>query len=178
MTRIYALLFAVALTLNACATVGPIAITCGIQDIAILAADYNQIVADYKARDWADLVREAEKLGWATIDCVGSSAATKDPALAPSVKEFRSLHAVELRAAGVSACNGLPLPSPEIGTGSQPAAMAPATLSACDAARGKPLTGIATHGRCMCWRESKTNWRESRWVAVGEMPGAGLVAAR
>ena len=55
MTRIYALLFAVALTLNACATAGPLVLNCGLQDVAILAADYDQIVADYKAKDWMAL---------------------------------------------------------------------------------------------------------------------------
>jgi hypothetical protein len=98
------LLWALSIAGMSCATAGPLVLNCGLQDIAILASDYNQIVADYKAKDWIDLAKEAEKVGWATVDCVGTSASVKDPTLAPAVKEFRSLHAVEFRAAGVNAC--------------------------------------------------------------------------
>jgi len=42
-------------------------------------------------------------------------------------------------------------------------------LGACDVACGKPLTGLATHGRCLCWRESKTDWRQSRWVPISNV---------
>jgi hypothetical protein len=102
MTRIYALLFAVALTLN-CATAGPIAVKCGLQDIVIAAADYSQIKADYKAHDWAALAQEAEKIGWSTFDCISADMVTKDPSLAPARQEFKREHAVEFRSAGVSA---------------------------------------------------------------------------
>lgn len=40
------------------------------------------------------------------------------------------------------------------------------SLSTCDRACGAPLTSIATSSGCSCWRASKANWRESRWVAL------------
>jgi hypothetical protein len=103
MTRIYALLFALTLTLAACATVGPIAVKCGLQDISIAAADYAEIKAAYEAHDWPTLVKEAEKIGWATFDCVTADMVSKDSTLAPAREEFRREHAVEFRAAGVRA---------------------------------------------------------------------------
>jgi hypothetical protein len=100
MTRIYALLFAVALFLSACATVGPIAIKCGLQDVSIAAADYAEIAADVKTKDWTDLAKEAEKIGWATLHCVLGDQVAKDASVKPNVDEFRRLHSVEFRAAG------------------------------------------------------------------------------
>lgn len=103
MTRLYALIFAAAVLLNACATAGPIAIKCGLQDIEIAAADYTQIKTDVQTKNWADLAREAEKIGWATLDCVLGVQARENPELRDNIHEFRSQHAVEFRAAGASA---------------------------------------------------------------------------
>lgn len=80
-----------------CATAGPIAIKCGLQDVQIAAADYAQIKADIQTKNWQDLVKEAEKIGWATVDCVLGAQARQSPELKPNVDEFRRLHAVELR---------------------------------------------------------------------------------
>lgn len=46
------------------------------------------------------------------------------------------------------------------------------SLASCDAACGKPLTGLATSTGCSCWRASATNWRESRWVALASNSSA------
>ena len=105
MTRICALLFAAALTLNACATAGPIAVKCGLQDIAIAANDYAEIAADVHSKNWTDLAKLGESLGWATLDCVLGNRASKNAAVKANVEEFRRLHSVEFRAAGGSACN-------------------------------------------------------------------------
>jgi hypothetical protein len=37
--------------------------------------------------------------------------------------------------------------------------------SDCDRSCGKEFSGLATPSGCWCWRESKTDWRASRWVA-------------
>ena len=103
MTRIYTLLLGVALTLNGCATAGPIAIKCGIQDVQIAAADYAEIKADIQSKNWTDLAKVGESIGWATLDCVLGDEATKNQAAKPSIDEFRRLHAVEFRSAK-SAC--------------------------------------------------------------------------
>ena len=103
MIRIYALLIGVALTLNGCATAGPIAIKCGIQDVQIAAADYAEIKADIQSKNWTDLAKVGESIGWATLDCALGDEATKNPAAKPSIDEFRQLHAVEFRSAK-SAC--------------------------------------------------------------------------
>jgi hypothetical protein len=90
-----------------CATVGPIAIKCGIADVQIAAADYTEISADFHAKpvNWTDLASVAERLGYATFDCVANDQAAKDPTIKPAVQEFKAKHAAEFRSAGVSACN-------------------------------------------------------------------------
>lgn len=87
-----------------CATAGPIAVKCGLQDIAIAAADYAEIAADIQAKDWDDLAKEGEKLGWATLDCVLGDQVAQNPSVKANVYEFRRLKSVEFRAAGGSAC--------------------------------------------------------------------------
>jgi hypothetical protein len=138
MIRIYALLIGVALTLNGCATAGPIAIKCGIQDVQIAAADYAEIKADIQSKNWTDLAKVGESIGWATLDCVLGDEATKNQAAKPSIDEFRQLHAVEFRSAK-SACrspgDATPKTGPtarEDGAGSTPA--------------GWPTTGSKTKG--------------------------------
>lgn len=103
MTRITALLFAAALTLNACATAGPIAVKCGLQDVAIAASDYAEIAADVKTKNWDDLAKVAERIGYATLDCVLGDQVAKDGSIKGNVDEFRRLKSVEFRSAGVGA---------------------------------------------------------------------------
>lgn len=50
--------------------------------------------------------------------------------------------------------------------GERPTAARGMTLNSCDRACGKPLTGLVTPSGCSCWRESKTDWRASRWVPL------------
>lgn len=196
-------LLSVAMAVPSCATAGPIAVKCGLQDIAIAASDYAEIAADVRAKDWTDLAKEGEKIGWATLDCVLGDQVAKDGSIKANVDEFRRLKSVEFRAAGVSASNdslrGGPAAgqephklyqlsstlSPATRAGSTPAgwptlgskravrirevalgAPGPITLASCDSACGAPLTGLVTSSGCSCWRESKTDWRASRWVAA------------
>lgn len=101
-------LLSVAMAVPSCATAGPIAVKCGLQDIAIAASDYAEIAADVRAKDWTDLAKEGEKIGWATLDCVLGAQVAKDGSIKGNVDEFRRLKSVEFRAAGVSASNDSP----------------------------------------------------------------------
>jgi hypothetical protein len=166
MTRIYALLFAAALFLNGCATAGPIAIKRGLQDVAIAASDYAEIAADVHSKNWTDLAQVAEKLGWATVDCVLGDQVKQDPNVKANVDEFRRLHSVEFRAAGGSACRGpvnaepvAPVPARFSYSGENPGA----ALARCDRACGKRNDGLATSNGCVCWRGSG---RSGRWMAA------------
>ncbi len=187
------LLWALALANMSCATAGPIAIKCGINDVVIAANDYAEIKADIQSNNWADLAKVGESIGWATLDCVLGNESTKNPAAKPKIDEFRRLHSVEFRAAGVSACN-VTAPGGQqqpVGMGSLDRAPEKAgngtatqtdlvsgesrrldggrdrlTLARCDLACGHPLTGLVTSGACSCWRASATDWRASRWVRL------------
>ena len=186
MTRILALLFAVALTLN-CATAGPIAIKCGLQDVSIAAADYAEIKADIQTKNWTDLAKVGETIGWATLDCALGDEASKNPAAKSNIDEFRQLHSVEFRAAGGSACNSLrggpaagqePHKLYQLGSTPSPATFGTGALASCDRVCGRALTGLVTPSGCSCWRASKTDWRQSRWVPLRGARGLGMVAAR
>jgi|SRR6185312_1232658 len=51
-------------------------------------------------------------------------------------------------------------------------------LTTCDVACGQKLDGLPTDHGCLCWRADRKNWRNSRWVALREGAGLGIVAAR
>jgi hypothetical protein len=114
------LLIALGLALGAvspgCATVGPVVVKCGLQDISIAASDYAEIASDIQSKNWIDLAKVADRIGWATIDCVLGDQVKQNPDVKPNVDEFRRLHSVEFRAAGASACNQPSMPSPGIGS--------------------------------------------------------------
>jgi hypothetical protein len=191
MIRIYALLIGVALTLNGCATAGPIAIKCGIQDVQIAAADYAEIKADIQTKNWTDLAKVGESIGWATLDCALGDEATKNPAAKPNIDEFRRLHAVEFRSAK-SACRSpgdatpktgptakslavTALPSAGAETSSRPTPPTKpvqfsypglnvgASAEQCDRTCHEHLTGLATVDGCECHRKINGVWR---WVAA------------
>lgn len=107
-------LLSVAMAVPSCATAGPIAVKCGLQDVAIAASDYAEIAADVRAKDWTDLAKEGEKIGWATLDCVLGDQVAKDGSIKANVDEFRRLKSVEFRAAGVSASNRFQMQSGEV----------------------------------------------------------------
>jgi hypothetical protein len=147
-----------------CATVGPIAIKCGIADVQIAAADYTEISADFHAKpvNWTDLASVAERLGYATFDCVANDQAAKDPTIKPAVQEFKAKHAAEFRSAGVS-CRETSKPSPEIGTGPEPrTSHAALSLASCSASCGSS-DALAPPSGCMCRRGRGMN---ARWVAL------------
>ena len=70
----------------------------------VAANDYAEIKADIQSKNWDDLAKLGESLGWATLDCRLGNEASKNPAVKANVDEFRRLHSVEIRAAGGSAC--------------------------------------------------------------------------
>lgn len=165
-----------------CATVGPIAIKCGVADVQIAAADYTEISVDFHAKpvNWPDLAMVAERIGWATFDCVAGDQAAKDPTIVPAVQEFKRQHAVEFRAAGVTACKqvsgggvtaevgpgmyGAPRSADSVAPGVRPVAGKP-SLADC-AAKCGTADAIAPPSGCSCWRPSKNDWRKSRWVPL------------
>jgi hypothetical protein len=105
MTRTFALLFAVALTLAACSTLNPILKP--IQNCAgktVSASDANEALDDLLTQNWTDLAAEGARIGFDVLDCLITDITTQAPGLKGSAGEFKTLHAVEFRAAGVSAC--------------------------------------------------------------------------
>ena len=106
MTRITALFFAVALTAFSCSTVSPYIKP--ISDCAgksVSTSDADEAINDLLTQNWADLAMEGARIGWDVLDCVITNITTQAPGLKGSATEFKSLHSVEFRAAGVSACN-------------------------------------------------------------------------
>lgn len=220
MTRIYALIFAVALGATACAGVFDKCVkpeitaatklapadlakevaaflTCGIADLPDLAAPcavagladlalalgpggadaVNCIVSYYENNASGLLQSRAKAVGakrGVTPELYGSHACNEkfvsgaSGALASS--RDTAIHGERPTTAGRMTLNLL-RGGPEAGhrahnPTSQVQFLAPQPLTACDAACGKPLTGLVTPSGCSCWRASKTNWRESRWVAL------------
>lgn len=116
MTRIYALLFVTAL---ACSTLNPVLkpiANCAGKTVA--ASDANEALNDLLTQNWTDLAAEGLRIGWDMLDCIISDITTQAPALKPAATEFKTLHAVEFRSAGVGACNGLQMRGPHAPTAS------------------------------------------------------------
>lgn len=130
-------------TVAGCATVAPYVVpvvTCSTETIP--PQDVKDAIGDLFAGNWADLERLGKKDGYPDLACILDQAVAANPSLKGKAGEFKSLHAVEFRAAGVSAENitetatiliaGAPEPSP------------------CSKACGDE-DFIATGSRCLCW---------------------------
>lgn len=219
MTRICALIFAVALGSAACAGVFDKCVkpeitaatklapadlakevaaflTCGISDLPDLAAPCA-------VAGLADLALALGPGGADAVNCIVSYYENNSTGLLQSrAKAVGAKRGVTPELYGAHACNGFQMQSGEVAVAhasdpmirvrkaSSPlasergplvasvvlatpvdasgvsASPAKVTLSACDRACGKPLTGLVAPLGCSCWRASKTNWRESRWVAL------------
>jgi hypothetical protein len=174
MNRIKRSIFFLALGLSigavspGCATVGPIAIKCGPGLVTVVAADYAEISADLHAKpvNYSDLAVVAERIGWATADCILGDVSAKDPTVVPAVQEFKRQHAVEFRAAGVSACNDS-RPPKALQAAASPRDTADGKLSLADcAARAGTSDVIAPPSGCWAWRADRKDWRRSMWVRL------------
>lgn len=178
MTRIYALICALAVGLAGCSwftshvepVIKPVT-TCAGHEVT--ADNFNRALADLESQNYADLAAEGVTIGWDVLVCIIDSITSQKPALKANGDDFKREHSVEIRNArpvSLKDSNANPgdrLPGAGPASGSAPrASLAGPKMSACDAACGKPLTGLVTPSGCQCWRASKTDWRASRWVAA------------
>ena len=156
-----ALVMAVALL--GCATVDPylkpIASCAG---KAVSPADAQEAFADLLAQNWTDLAAEGVRLGYDVLACIIGDIETQAPGLRPSAAQFRQLHAVEFRAAGMSE-DDASVPYQEIGTWRQPRGVNAALFAR---PGGAVSTEVAPPSGCLVWQVDRKNWRNSRWVAL------------
>jgi len=110
MTRIYALILGVALTLSTSAHVTPAinaVVTCSGQTVPITLV--KQIYADVMADNWLDLadnVVPALKDGWADVDCIFGHLKTSNPETVPHIQKLKAQHAEDFK--GSVSCSGSP----------------------------------------------------------------------
>lgn len=83
-----------------CAAVAPYVVpvvTCSTETIS--PQDVKDAIGDLFAGNWADLERLGKKDGYSDLACILDQAVTANPSLKAKAGEFKSLHAVEFRAA-------------------------------------------------------------------------------
>ena len=98
-------LLSVFFAIPSCSTVAPyIKPVTSCAGKSVSADDVNEAFNDLLTQNWADLAAEGVRVGFDVLDCIISDITNQAPGLKPSATEFKTLHAVEFRAAGVSAC--------------------------------------------------------------------------
>jgi hypothetical protein len=129
----------------------------------------TQVYSDVMSDNWLDLATNVIPLlkdGYADIECIFGYLGTSNPETVPHIKAMKAQHADEFKGSvsmrhpsltfDEQAAIHIPLP---------PVQHAP-PIAFCDRACGKPRSGLSTPSGCLCWRESKTDWRQSRWVRL------------